>query len=131
MCNVQNFSLPFHRKLANKKRIRRKRRRNVTEDILEWEYQIDPFKIWEDINILTNRKHAFLAALKGYFSCLLCEFNTTCKFLENDGAPLGVRTKVMMQTYHKVDNWNILKTRLVSARMKVNIHKNDFYLKHL
>ena len=28
----------------------------------------------------------------------------------------------MMQTYHKVDNWNILKTRLVSARMKVKYH---------
>ena len=116
--NVFSFC-EFHRKLANKKRVKRKRRRNVTEAILEWEYQIDPFKIWEDINILTNRKHAFLAALKGYILHSYDIIYNKVMFLENEGIPLGVRTKIMMQTHHKVDNWNILKTRLVSARMKV------------
>ena len=38
--------------------------------------------------------------------------------LENRGQHLGMRTKVIFQGYNKIDNWNVLKTRLVSSRMK-------------
>ena len=49
-------------------------------------------------------------------------------FLENGGKKTGPRTKILYQTCNKVDSWNTLKTRLVSARMKENVSLS-IYLK--
>ena len=65
--------------------------------------------IMEDLQIETKRKNAFLAAVK-----------------DSGGKKPGPRTKMMLAAHHKVDNWNVLKTRLVSARMKtVAVTKNN------
>ena len=53
------------RKLANRKRLKRRRLLSLTEATVKWELEMDPFNIWEDINILSSRKQTFLAALKG------------------------------------------------------------------
>ena len=57
--------------------------------------------VMEDMKIETKRKNTFLAAVK-----------------DNGGRKPGPRTKMMLAKHHKVDNWNVLKTRLVSARMR-------------
>ena len=49
-------------------------------------------------------------------------------FLENGGKKSGPRTKILYQTCNKVDSWNTLKTRLVSARMKEKVSLS-IYLK--
>ena len=55
----------------------------------------------EDLKIQSNRKQNFLAAVK-----------------ENEGRRPGPRTKILLASHQKLDHWNTLKTRLVSARMR-------------
>lgn len=77
-----------------------------------------------DMSVTTSRKQTFMAAVKGdslqqkhmYFMPI-----TYYAFPDNDGRKLCPRTKIIVQTHHKIDSWNTLKTRLVSSRMKVRL----------
>ena len=46
---------------------------------------------------------------------------TNYAFPDNNGKKLCPQTKIIVQTHHKIDSWNTLKTRLVSSRMKVRL----------
>ena len=89
----------IYRKLANKKRNQRRRVWSEREEHSRLDESLST--IMEDLKIETKRKNTFLAAVK-----------------ENEGRQPGPRTKMMLASHHKVDNWNVLKTRLVSARMR-------------
>ena len=102
----QKFKEAFRvRKLANKKRVKRKSRRLLVEDSVLWEEQLESEDVEEDVIVAKNRKNTFLAAIK-----------------ENYGQQFGMRTKIIFNNHHKIDNWNTLKTRLVSSRMRVSLN---------
>ena len=89
----------IYRKLANKKRNQRRIIWSEREERSKLDETLST--IMEDMKIETRRKNTFLAAVK-----------------DNEGRKPGPRTKMMLASSHKVDNWNVLKTRLVSARMR-------------
>ena len=89
----------IYRKLANKKRNQRRIIWSEREERSKLDETLST--IMEDMKIETKRKNTFLAAVK-----------------DNEGRKPGPRTKMMLASSHKVDNWNVLKTRLVSARMR-------------
>ena len=85
--------------MANKKRNQRRRFGQEKEGNSGLDEKL--LTLMEDFKIETKRKQHFLAAVK-----------------EAEGRPPGPRTRIMLASHHKVDHWNILKTRLVSARMR-------------
>ena len=85
--------------MANKKRNQRRIIWSEREERSKLDETLST--IMEDMKIETRRKNTFLAAVK-----------------DNEGRKPGPRTKMMLASSHKVDNWNVLKTRLVSARMR-------------
>ena len=85
--------------MANKKRNQRRIIWSEREERSKLDETLST--IMEDMKIETKRKNTFLAAVK-----------------DNEGRKPGPRTKMMLASSHKVDNWNVLKTRLVSARMR-------------
>ena len=93
--------------MANKKRNQRRRIWSESKERSQLDESLST--IMEDLQLETKRKNTFLAAVK-----------------ESGGKKPGPRTKMMLASHHKVDNWNVLKTRLVSARMKsVAVSKNN------
>ena len=85
--------------MANTKRNQRRRIWSECKERSQLDESLST--IMEDLQLQTKRKNTFLAAVK-----------------ESGGKKPGPRTKMMLANHHKVDNWNVLKTRLVSARMK-------------
>ena len=85
--------------MANTKRNQRRRIWSEREESSRLDETLST--IMEDLQLETKRKNTFLAAVK-----------------ESGGKKPGPRTKMMLASHHKVDNWNVLKTRLVSARMR-------------
>ena len=85
--------------MANKKRNQRRRFGQEKEGNSGLDEKL--LTLMEDFKIETKRKQHFLSAVK-----------------EAEGRPPGPRTRIMLASHHKVDHWNILKTRLVSARMR-------------
>ena len=98
--------------MANKKRNQRRRIWSEREEHSKLDESLST--IMEDLKIETKRKNTFLAAVK-----------------DNEGRKPGPRTKILLASHHKVDNWNVLKTRLVSARMRtVAVSKNNIKVGH-
>ena len=85
--------------MANTKRNQRRRIWSEREESSKLDETLST--LMEDMKIETKRKSTFLAAVK-----------------ENEGRKPGPRTKMMLASHHRIDNWNVLKTRLVSARMR-------------
>ena len=85
--------------MANKKRNQRRRIWSESKERSQLDESLST--IMEDLQLEAKRKNTFLAAVK-----------------ESGGKKPGPRTKLMLASHHKVDNWNVLKTRLVSARMR-------------
>ena len=96
----------IYRKLANRRRNQRRRIWSEREKYSELDETLST--IMEDLQIESKRKNAFLAAVK-----------------ESGGKKPGPRTKLMLGAHHKIDNWNVLKTRLVSARMRSVADSNN------
>ena len=98
--------------MANTKRNQRRRIWSEREKYSKLDETLST--IMEDLQIESKRKNAFLAAVK-----------------ESGGKKPGPRTKLMLGAHHKIDNWNVLKTRLVSARMRtIAVSKNNIKVGH-